>query len=264
MSLLPIAFAATVDCSLWPQLEKHAKNILQAEKNNKFYPQPNLYSSVEAYLIQACIVRKKGRKIIGFKAGLTSKQAQQKFNMSSPVFGVFVDGNKLSKHEFEVEQLQHLIEVELAFRLKRDIDNLNSLQEPISNYVDAVAPAIEIPAYYFANESTLTGYDIIAANVGANKFLVGNFLAIDRINVNTILIELLYENESKHTGRSNIPFNDQWKALKWLLTQALVQGYTLKKNQILLTGALFPPKHLERGHYRVEFSELGTLKFEAR
>lgn len=192
--------------------------------SEQYLPQHYLNSKEQAYLIQSCIVSNKAKKIIGFKAGLVSESSQNKFHSNEPVMGVFVEGDlrDLSQEIYRDNKVS-LIEVELAFRLNQSIANLADLNN-VMELFDVVAPAIEMPLFHFENTSELTGNDIIAANVGANFFMIGEFALIDDIDFGLLKVGLTENNKIVVKDVEIDPVYIK-KSLSWLLKKSYLEGY---------------------------------------
>lgn len=152
--------------------------VNQQEKN----PTPVLSKTINldeetAYQVQKMYVQKLllHDSIAGFKGGLTFPGVQKKFGLNCPVAGVLFTSGKIVGYPV-VERTAFrglLIETEIGFLVGKSIDkplrNLEELKEKIS----AVLPAIELPEAGFTSMQNVSGADIIAANVGAVKFIPG-------------------------------------------------------------------------------------------
>ena len=57
---------------------------------------------------------------------------------------------------------------------------------------------------------------------------------------------------------------DQWEALMWLVRQRLQQGFEVKRDDLLITGALGKVVEAERGRYVADFGKLGRVTFSMR
>ena len=57
---------------------------------------------------------------------------------------------------------------------------------------------------------------------------------------------------------------DQWEALLWLVEQRLRDGYEVKRNDLLITGALGKVIPAEAGRYVADFGKLGRVTFSLR
>ena len=102
-----------------------------------------------AYRIQSMEKRAResqGSEVVGYRAGLTSHTAQQRFDVAAPVSGILyadmaTPGRELPLADFS----QPMLEVELGFILARPVEGESALDLPISTLIAEVVPVIEIP-----------------------------------------------------------------------------------------------------------------------
>lgn len=240
------------------QFGDHVDQYHRAINNEKFLPQVQIQSNEKAYLVQACVLKTKLDEAIGFKAGLTNEAAQKRFQADKPVMGVLTEKNIALRKKVHVGNRVALIEAELVFRLKQDIDNQEDLNREIQELVDGVALAIEVPLFHFERIDVLVVNDIIASNVGAYRFVIGDFVKLDKIDFNSIKLNIS-KNGEPIINKINVNVKDKWEALKWLVKKSYLEGYDLKKGTIYLTGSLNSPMIAEKAKYQVTASEIGAI-----
>ncbi len=196
----------------------------------------------QAYTIQKEFVSKlvqDGGVIAGYKAGLTSTTAQKKFKAPGPVTGILLqdmritDGKVVSKPYSKM-----MLEVEIGYRLNQDVKSPTT-PETVKTLVDAVMPAVEVPDLNFATFKGLAFTDIIADNVGARGFMLGNPKKVDQVDPNGVTGQLFMNGKALGKavpGRADL--GDQWKALSWSLNNVLANGGEIKKGMVVITGSL--------------------------
>ncbi len=118
----------------------------------------------DAYAIQKAWVDQKiasGRKVIGYKVGLTSRAMQMAVNIDEPDYGVLLDDmlfedgdNAQAASDF----LDPRIEVELAFVLKKPLFGENVSITDVYNATDYVIPSLELIAARCMRTDPETGY----------------------------------------------------------------------------------------------------------
>lgn len=196
----------------------------------------------QAYNIQKRLVRKlvqDGGVIAGYKAGLTSQPAQDKFKAPGPVTGVlFKDMQITDGHVKGGPFTKMMLEVEIGFRLNQDVQKPTT-PENVKSLVDEVMPAVEVPDLNFATFKGLTFMDIIADNVGARGFILGSPTPVDQVDTNAVTGQLLMNGKALGKpvpGRAAL--GDQWKALSWSLNNVLENGGQLNKGMVVITGSL--------------------------
>lgn len=219
----------------------------------------------KAYRFQRAYVdnaTSKGAVIHGYKAGITTEAAQQRFAMDKPITGVLLSTPKLSDQNpvFSlVNSYKLLIEVELAFQLKHDVHEKLTSVEQLQSAILAVAGAVELPDMSFA-DSNFNGFDIIANNALAYETIIGPWNK-NVSQVNQQQVTLFCGNEVVHKGNSADAMGNQWQVLLWMVNHLQDQGFSLKAGQILLTGSLIPLTSAKACQYRVEFSDYRTINF---
>ena len=235
---------------------------------------PNADQS-QAYHAQSLLVKKilnanPQDAIRGYKAGLTSKLGQKKFRVSSPIYGVlFAKGETRQKQSVNLSSAYKLmLETEVGFILANDIVTPLSSIEQLKSYIESVLPVIELPDLAFDNLSKLTGINIVATNVASNRYILGDkhTLLIDfSLNSLTTQLTVFAKDGSKNsvviTGKGSDASGDQWKALLDLVNHQLEKGNSLKREQLLITGALGKMVPATIGNYRADFGRLGQINF---
>ncbi|MCJ8270567.1 MAG: 2-oxo-hepta-3-ene-1,7-dioic acid hydratase, partial [Psychrosphaera sp.] len=155
-----------------------AQSLYTAERERVQIPAITLahpqMSMDDAYLIQRAWVDKKiadGRKIKGYKIGLTSRAMQKSSNIDEPDYGIllddmfFADGSEIEAAAFTDPR----IEAELAFVLKDRLEGEDVTLVDVLNATDYVIPSLELIAARCHRADPKTGYtrkvyDTIADN----------------------------------------------------------------------------------------------------
>ena len=246
--------------------------IIQAEATHQPIPILSLkYPGMDvnmAYRIQKAYIEKKltVEKLVGFKAGLTSKASQQRFSVTAPVAGVLFKSGILTGNVVVDSSVFHrlMLETEIGFiigaALTQPVHDVATLRK----YIKAVMPVIELPDLGYADMKHLTGADIIASNVAAKQFIVGQAHTTKDIDLNAVTVTLSLNGQEINRGKGSEAYGDQWQAALWRVNTMITQGWTLKPGDILLTGALgamFPGKS---GKYVADYGGFGTVVFEVR
>lgn len=195
-----------------------------------------------AYRVQTRSVRAKLRNAspAGFKAGLTSAPAQARFKTNGAVAGVlFKEGALQSTDSVSLREAPGLhIEVEVAMRIGTAIDKPLADVAELRSHINGIAPAIELPNLHYAQPQSLDAIDIVATNVAAWKYIVGDFASPRQRDPNTVDVRLTCNDKEMFTGKGTDSLGDQWRAALWLVNQMLAQGWKIEPGQILLTGSL--------------------------
>ena len=228
---------------------------------------PNLDVNA-AYEIQKAYLQKRleNDKIGGFKAGLTTPAAQERFGVTSPVTGILfasgklADGASVDSAAFRGLMLETEIGFVLGEAITQPVKDVAELQQKVRG----VFPAIELPEMGFADMKQLKGVDIIAADVAAVQFIVGAEQALAGQDVNAVTVNLTLNDETVNTGTGSEALGDQWQAALWLVNSIIAQGWTIESGQVLMTGALGKMVPGKPGKYVANYGNFGTITFEVK
>ena len=215
-----------------------------------------------AYALQTRIVRKtlRGEAPVGFKAGLTSQSAQDRFNANSPIAGVLLVPASATPHELRLSELRGLyLELEVALRIGKRIEKRLGDIEELKAHIDGVAPALELPNLDYETPERLTALDIVASNVAAAYFVTGEFVSPARRDPNRLKATLVCDGDEVNVGVGRDSMGDQWAAALWLANTMIDQGWVLEPGQVLLTGALGAMIRARPGACTAEFDDWGNL-----
>ena len=221
----------------------------------------------QAYALQKGYLAKLGDTIIGHKAGLTSKPAQDKFKAPGPARGCLtrsmefkggvVDGKHYSKM---------FLEVEIGYVLARDIKApVKAASAP--GLVARVLPVVEVPDINFATMKGLTFQDLVAANVGARGFVTGAArLKPDQVDVNKVTGQLFKDGKSLGPPAPGTAcLGNQWEALAWTINNALTHKAPLKKGMLIITGSMGKMYPGGPGLYKAVYTGgLGEVSFRVK
>ncbi|PID57808.1 4-oxalocrotonate decarboxylase [candidate division KSB3 bacterium] len=221
-----------------------------------------------AYAVQKAYVEKRllSDRIAGFKAGLTSEAGQRKFGVNEPVAGILFASGKLTGTPILDRSAFTLLmlEVEFGFVFKdtisAQIKDIAELQEKVAS----VMPVIEIPDLAYTEMKQLKGVDIIASNVAAKQFLVGEAQDFRGQDINTVSVTLSRDGSELNTAKGSDALGDQWEAALWLVNTIIEQEWTLEAGQLIITGALGKMLPGKAGKYVADYGELGKIAFEVR
>lgn len=207
-----------------------------------------------------------GDVVIGHKAGLMTEEAQARFGLLEPVAGTLLKSHLKPNATFVGLRQNRgvMIELELGFELKLSIRQEPADIEELKSAVRQVVPVVELPALAFAAGARPSGADVIAANVGAATVIVGQGQAVERLDPNAVRVRLERDGSELTTGRGSDVMDDQWRALLWLVRQRLREGYEVKRNDLLITGAMGTVVEGAAGRYVADFGSLGRITFVMR
>lgn len=252
-------------------IERFAKELFQAQMS-KVAIKPitktdETLTIDDAYAIQLSNVSKmeeNGHKISGKKIGLTSEGIQKQMGVNEPDYGHLYDtmdmvGGKINTSNF----LQPKIEGELAFVLKEDLYGKEISPEQVLKATDYVVAAFEIVDSRIENWN-IKLIDTVADNASSGCYVLGDKkLSINEVDLLNIDMKLYKNGELIETGNSKAVLGNPAIAVAWLANRVGDYGVTLKKGDVILSGAFSAAPKAEKGDvFRAEFTDLGTVAAE--
>lgn len=267
MLLLGMSACVTLMACTSPQ-QRVASAIIDARRLNAPLPQPHRIDETltieRSYRIQKHLVQHElgGATPAGFKAGLTSLPAQQRFRASTPVAGVLnVAGQREPGATMRLSELRGLmIETEVALRVGKPIRRRVTSLEELRAHIDAIAPAIELPNLHYQDIQALDALDIVATNVAAAAYITGAFVETAQRDPNEAQPQLTCNGQVVNSGKARDALGDQWQAAMWLVNTVIGHGWTLEPGQILLTGALGRMVPATVGACSASYGSWGTIE----
>lgn len=206
----------------------------------------------DAYAVQKAWVDRKiadGRKVTGYKIGLTSRAMQMAMNIDTPDFGVLLDdmrfesGAKITAADF----MDPRIEVELAFVLKAPLSGEHVSVDDVMAATDYVIPALELIAARSYRIDPDTGYtrtvfDTIADNAANAGYVVGDN-KVDPAGIDLPWVgAMLYLNgEIEETGLAGGVMGHPAHGISWVCKRFAPHGIGLEPGQLILAGSFTRP-----------------------
>lgn len=262
------------------QIQNAADRLYEAEVNRQQIPALTLdypeMGMADAYAVQKQWVDRKvteGRKVIGYKIGLTSRAMQMSSNIDEPDYGVllddmlFEDGATIKAADF----LDPRIEAELAFVLKKPLFGENITIFDVLNATDYVIPSLELIAARCLRTDPKTGYtrkvyDTIADNAAnAGIVLGGRPIKPTDIDLRWAGSMLYLNGQIEETGLAGGVLGNPLKGICWVCKRFAPHGISLEPGQIILSGSFIRPVPVKAGDtVHADFGSLGgvTLNFE--
>jgi 2-keto-4-pentenoate hydratase len=207
---------------------------------------------VAAYQIQAINVehwRRKGRRIVGRKIGITSPDARRRLGIQEPICGVlfadmiFTSGDEIPANRFHLPKA----EPEIALVLKRDLSLRNVTLIDVMQSCDFLVPAIEITDTRYSDAHTRV-VDDIADNCSSGIIVLGTApfsLKNLRVDKTEIFIERNGSRSSKGIGSASI--STALAATVWLANKMMSERMPLRSGDVIMTGAIVEEVALKPG-----------------
>jgi 2-oxo-hept-3-ene-1,7-dioate hydratase len=239
-----------------------AAALLQAEKTGR---QIGLLSRThadmgmdDAYAIQTAIHDAKlaeGRRVIGWKIGLTSKAMQQALNIDIPDSGILFDdmafdsGATIPRGRF----IQPRVEAEIAFVMKAAIGGTDVTRDEVLAATEYVAPSLEILDTRILRVDPETGktrtvFDTISDNAANAGVVLGpQHHKADAVDLRWVGAIVARDGEVEETGLGAGVLNDPVESVVWLARRMAQYGQSIQPGQIILSGSFIRPVECPSG-----------------
>ncbi len=225
----------------------------------------------DAYAVQNAIYRKKlaeGRKVIGWKIGLTSKAMQYALNIDIPDSGILFDdmafdhGGTVPEGRF----IQPRIEAEIAFVMKSPLRGAGITRDDVLAATDYVAPSIEILDTRIIRADPETGqvrtvYDTISDNAANAGIVLGNQRhTVDAFDLRWVGALTFRNDEIEETGLGAGVLNDPVESVVWLARRMGQYGQSIEPGQVILSGSFIRPIECPSGtRIHADFGRFGSV-----
>lgn len=257
------------------EIQKAAADLYQAEQariqiDPVTLTHPHM-DMEDAYAIQSSWVDQKisdGRKVIGYKIGLTSRAMQRVMKIETPDYGVllddmlFEDGADIVAAEFTDPQ----VEVELAFVLKERLFGDNVTREEVIAATDFVVPAFELIAARSFRIHPETGYtrtvcDTISDNAAnAGIIMGGKKVSATDIDLRWCGAIVKQNGVVEQTGLAAAVLDHPANGICWIAKRFAKHDIALEPGQILLSGSFTAPVKVKAGdRITAEYGPLGDI-----
>lgn len=253
-----------------PDLDVAARRLRDAYSKGPIGPLRDFLDPTDvghAYAVQTINTRfweAQGRRIVGRKAGLTSKAVQLQLGVDQPDFGVLfddmqvADGGKLDP----ARCIQAKAEAEIAFVLHADLNSELSEPAEVAAAIASVHAAIEIVDSRIA-DWRITFADTVADN-GSSAFFVlaERGLPLSGLDLEAAEMTMTVNGKVASTGKGAAALGNPLNAAAWLARTLAERGEPLRAGDVLLAGALGPMVTLSPGDVvRTEIAGIGSCSF---
>lgn len=225
----------------------------------------------DAYAVQNAIHNQKlaeGRRVIGWKIGLTSKAMQYALNIDIPDSGILFDdmlfetGATVPARRF----IQPRIEAEIAFVMKAPLDGADVSRDDVIAATDHVAPSLEILDTRIQRVDPDTGitrtvFDTISDNAANAGLVLGTARhAIDAFDLRWVGALTFRNGEIEETGLGAGVLNDPIESVVWLARRMAQYGQSIEPGQVILSGSFIRPVECPPGtDVHADFGPFGSV-----
>ncbi|GAB4361513.1 MAG: 2-oxo-hepta-3-ene-1,7-dioic acid hydratase [Oricola sp.] len=257
------------------EIEQAGEDLFRADENRRQiglltlrHPRMDMD---DAYAVQAALVRRKleaGRRMIGWKIGLTSKAMQYALNIDIPDSGVLLDdmmfenGATVPAGRF----IQPRIEAEIAFGMNAPLAGADVTRDDVLAATGWVAPALEILDTRILRNDPETGRtrgicDTISDNAANAGIVLGDDRhAVDAFDLRWVGAIVSRNGEVEETGLGAGVLNDPVTGIVWLAHRMAAYGQAIEAGQVILSGSFIRPVECPSGsRIRADFGPFGTV-----
>ena len=233
-----------------------ARELLEAEHTGiqiglltQRYPQMDMD---DAYAIQKFIFEAKlaqGRRLVGWKIGLTSKAMQHALNIDVPDSGFLFDDMAFETGSIVPEGrfIQPRIEAEIAFIMKHSITGECISRQDIIDATDYVCPSLEILDTRIVRIDKSTGvsrkiFDTISDNAANAGYILGKERhKVNEFDLRRVGAIVSSNGQVEETGLGAGVLNDPVESVLWLARRMSRYGQQIKAGHVILSGSFIRP-----------------------
>lgn len=225
----------------------------------------------DAYAVQNAIYQAKlevGRKVVGWKIGLTSKAMQYALNIDIPDSGILFD-DMVFEHDEIVPKgrfIQPRIEAEIAFVMNSSVGGESVRREDIIAATDFVAPSLEILDTRIQRIDPKTGktrtvYDTISDNAANAGVVLGQERhKLTDHDLRWVPAIVSRNGDVEETGLGAGVLNDPVESVLWLARRMAQYGQSIEPGQIILSGSFIRPIECPPGsQIQADFGSFGSV-----
>ncbi len=221
-------------------------------------------SIADGYAVQDELLRRwqtDGRRLTGYKGGLTSKAKMVQMGVDVPAFGVLIgdtcvpDGGAI-----EMSQLIHpKVEAEIAFVTSRELSGDVSVEEVLAA-TEFVLPAIEVIDSRF-KDFKFDLQSVIADNTSAARYIVGGSpRRPDGLDLRLLGVVMERNGDVVGTAAGAAVMGHPAASVAALVTWLAGSGKALPAGSLVMTGGVTEAVAVQAGdHVTARVQHLGTV-----
>ncbi|MFC9860004.1 MULTISPECIES: 2-keto-4-pentenoate hydratase [unclassified Streptomyces] len=205
-----------------------------------------------AYAVQTVLSDRRlaeGRRVTGWKIGLTSAAVQAQLGVGTPDFGPLMDDTAVPDGA-EIPWgavLQPRAEAEVALVLEQDLTHERHTVAEVIRATAFALPAIEVVGSRI-RDWDISAVDTIADNASSGAYVLGTRpVPLRELDLRTAGMVLERRGEPVSTGAGAACLGNPLHAAVWLADTLVRLGRPLRAGDTVLTGALGPMTTVEPG-----------------
>ena len=228
----------------------------------------------EAYAVQKALVARRmaaGRRVIGWKIGLTSKAMQYALNIDIPDSGVLFEdmffeyGGTVPAGRF----IEPRIEAEIAFIMETGLSGSDVTGADVIAATRAVAPALEIlDTRIFRADPDSGAQRIVLDTISDNAANAGIVLgdrthAVDDFDLRWVGAVVSRNGEVEETGLGAGVLDDPVESMVWLIHRLAEYGDGVRAGDVVLSGSFIRPIEARNGDsFRADYGAFGAVHID--
>jgi 2-keto-4-pentenoate hydratase len=251
-------------------VEGKARALYDARRNRQaitpFTDDDATLGMADGYAVQSELVKlilADGDRIVGYKAGLTSKPMQTMLAVDQPDYGpvlastVYADGDEVSVSRF----IQPKIEAEIVLTLGEELRGPGVTVEDARRAVRGAAAAMEIVDSRFENWRIKLADTVADMASNGAVAISADIVPLDDFDVRLVGMVLTRNRALVDTGAGAAALGNPLAVVAWLANTLGSDGIALEAGHLVMTGALHAAVPMQPGEeYLAEFDRLGSVR----
>ena len=203
----------------------------------------------EAYDIQKALVAAvAGDAVAGRKAGMTSPAARQQYGIAHPLLGTLFAAGRMTSGVSFPSAAGVIVECEIGVVIGKD------------GAPRTAGPVIEVPRLAFADAENLTGTNLVACSIGADRYIAGAQMPL-LDSYEDIQVTLVRDGETLSTAPATEALGGPVAAVEWMVSESRSRGFPIAEDMLFITGACGGIHPALPGAYRADYGPLGSIGF---
>lgn len=226
------------------------------------YPELTVEDAYAVQVEQVTAWTAAGRKIIGYKVGLTSRAMQEQIGVDQPDYGhLFVDMMQYEHGRFDLDQLiSPRVEPEIAFVLRSPLRGPGITPEDVLAAIDYAVASLEIVDSRIA-DWRIRLEDTVADNGSAAEVVLGTVhVPATSLDLAGLEVRLSVNGVEVSRGTGAAVLGSPLNAVAWLANTLGEHGVTLEAGHLILPGAMVASASASAGDVMTaDFDHLGSV-----
>lgn len=218
----------------------------------------------DAYRVQLSLLGRwleTGKKLAGWKIGLSGAAARKRMGLAEPFTGYLLDqGHFKSGHAFDYDSIPRpILESEMCFTIGSRIAGPGATRGQVLDAIAAIEPAFEIAFTGTMMADMLLG---IADGAGQLAFVTGAAVSPypRNLDLGGVSVELRRNGEVVDRAVNRDVNDDPLECIAWLANHLAKYGLALEPGQRVITGSVTKPIQIAKSdRFEAAFAGIGTV-----